>query len=98
MQECFRGGLKSSRIVQEAINEATILSLVSQGIGVGWVNGTARWRCPNRVSLSPAIDLELPLPLSLVRRKDNTSPLLARFVADVRLLPAVQRLANQRSG
>jgi DNA-binding transcriptional LysR family regulator len=48
MQECFRGGLKSPRIVQEAVNEATILSLVSQGMGVGWVNGTARWRCPNR--------------------------------------------------
>jgi hypothetical protein len=28
MHECFRGGLKSPRIVQEAMNEATILSLV----------------------------------------------------------------------
>ena len=46
MHECYRGGLKSPRIVQEAANEATILSLVSHGMGVGWVNGTARWRCP----------------------------------------------------
>ena len=45
MHECFRGGLKSPRIVQEGLNEATILSLVSHGMGVGWVNGTARWRC-----------------------------------------------------
>src|ERR1700732_3149477 len=42
MHECFRGGLKSPRIVQEGLNESTILSLVSHGMGVGWVNGTAR--------------------------------------------------------
>jgi DNA-binding transcriptional LysR family regulator len=35
MQECSRGGLKSPRIVQEGLNEATILSLVSHGMGVG---------------------------------------------------------------
>ena len=46
MHECYRGGLKSPRIVQEGLNEATILSLVSTGLGVGWVLGTARWRCP----------------------------------------------------
>ena len=45
MHECYRGGLKSPRIVQEGLNEATILSLVSTGLGVGWVLGTARWRC-----------------------------------------------------
>jgi DNA-binding transcriptional LysR family regulator len=49
MHECFRGGLKSPRIVQEGLNESTILSLVSHGMGVGWVNGTARWRCPEGV-------------------------------------------------
>jgi DNA-binding transcriptional LysR family regulator len=37
MYECFRGGLKSPRIVQEASNEATILTLVAQGMGVGFV-------------------------------------------------------------
>jgi hypothetical protein len=30
-----------------------------------------------------------------VWRKDNASPLLARFVADVRLLPEVQALAKR---
>jgi DNA-binding transcriptional LysR family regulator len=49
MNECFRGGLKTPRVVQEAVNEATILSLVSHGLGVEFVNGTARWRCPARV-------------------------------------------------
>jgi DNA-binding transcriptional LysR family regulator len=87
MRECFRGGLKAPHIVQEALNEATILSLVSQGMGVGWVNGTARWRCPARVVVLSVVDLDMPLPLALVWRKDNLSPLLAGFVDDVRLLP-----------
>ena len=41
MHECFRGGLKSPRIVQEAVNEATILSLVSCRLGVAFVSNDA---------------------------------------------------------
>ena len=37
MYECFRGGLKSPRIVQQASNEATLLTLVAQGMAVGFV-------------------------------------------------------------
>jgi DNA-binding transcriptional LysR family regulator len=92
IHECYRGGLKSPHIVQEAVNEATILSLVSHGMGVGWVNGTARWRCPERVAIIPVSDLNMPLPLSLVWRKDNTSPLLKRFADDVRQIPEVRAL------
>ena len=92
MHECFRGGLKSPRIVQEGLNEATILSLVSHGMGVGWVNGTARWRCPESVAIVSVVDLDMPLPLALAWRKDNTSPLLKRFVDDVRSLPEVRAL------
>jgi DNA-binding transcriptional LysR family regulator len=87
MRECFRGGLKTPRIVQEAVNEATILSLVSHGLGVGFVNGTARWRCPKGVVVLPVSDLNVSLQLALVWRKDNASPLLARFVAGVQDLP-----------
>jgi DNA-binding transcriptional LysR family regulator len=76
------------------VNEATILSLVSHGMGVGWVNGTARWRCPERVVIIPVSDLNMPLPLSLVWRKDNTSPLLKRFVDDVRQIREVEALNN----
>src|SRR5215469_7072293 len=79
MHECFRGGLKSPRIVQEGLNEATILSLVSHGMGVGWVNGTARWRCPETVVIVSVVDLDMPLPLALVWGKDNSSPLLKRL-------------------
>jgi DNA-binding transcriptional LysR family regulator len=95
MRECFRGGLKAPRIVQEAVNEATILSLVSHGLGVGFVNGTARWRCPKGVSILSVSDLNVSLQLALVWRKDNASALLAKFVADVRLLPEVQAFAGR---
>src|SRR5712692_4019792 len=76
MHECYRGGLKSPRIVQEGVNEATILSLVSTGLGVGWVLGTARWRCPETVVVVPVVDLNVPLTLVLAWRRDYASPLL----------------------
>ena len=96
MHECFRAGLKSPHIVQEAVNEATILSLVSCRMGVAFVSGATRWRCPESVALLPVTDLKLPLPFALVWRRDNASPLLARFVADVRQLPEVEAFANRQ--
>ncbi len=92
MRECYRGGLKSPRIVQEGLNEATILSLVSTGLGVAWVLGTARWRCPETVVILPVVDLNMPLTLALAWRRDNASPLLANFIAEVRRLPDVRAL------
>ncbi len=92
MHECYRGGLKSPRIVQEGVNEPTILSLVSTGLGVGWVLGTARWRCPETVVVLPVVDLKMPLTLALAWRRDNASPLLATFIANVRRLPDVRAL------
>jgi DNA-binding transcriptional LysR family regulator len=89
MHACFRGGLKSPRVVQEGVNEATILSLVSCGLGVAFVSGATRWRCPESVALLSVNDLKLPLPFALVWRTDNASVLLAKFVADVRSLPEV---------
>jgi DNA-binding transcriptional LysR family regulator len=80
MHECFRGGLKSPHIVQEGVNEATILSLVSCGLGVAFVSSATRWRCPESVALLPVTDLKLPLPFALIWRKDNASPLLEKFV------------------
>jgi DNA-binding transcriptional LysR family regulator len=94
MHECYRGGLKSPRIVQEGLNEATILSLVSTGLGVGWVLGSARWRCPESVVVLPVVDLNMPVSLSLAWRRDNTSPLLARFIGDVRRLPEVRAIKS----
>ena len=92
MHECFRGGLQSPRIVQEGVNEATILSLVANGLGVGWVLDTARWRCPKGVVIMSVVDLNLELPLALVWRADNDSPLLASFIGEVQRLPDVRAL------
>jgi hypothetical protein len=60
-------------------------------MGVGWVNGTARWRCPESVVIMSVVDLDLPLPLALAWRRGNTSPLLANFIDEV------QRLADVRA-
>lgn len=95
MHECYRGGLQSPRIVQEAANEATILSLVSHGMGVGWVNETARWRCPKQVVILSVTDLNMPLPMALAWRKDNSSALLASFLAEVQRFPDVRALAKK---
>src|SRR6202022_300274 len=90
LSQCYRGGLKSPRIVQEGLNEATILSLVSSGLGVGWVVGSARWRSPESVVILPVVDLDVALPLVLAWRRDNTSTLLANFIAEVQRLPDVR--------
>lgn len=95
MHECFRNGLKSPHIVQEALNEATILSLVACRMGVAFVTSATRWRCPESVVLLPVVDLKLALPFALVWRKDNASPLITKFVADVRSLPEGKAFAKR---
>jgi DNA-binding transcriptional LysR family regulator len=94
MQACSRGGL-TPRIVQEAVDQATMLSLVACGLGVAFVTDSTRWRCPKDVVLRTVIDLRLPIAVSLIWRKDNASPLLARFVAEVRQLPDVRALTRR---
>jgi DNA-binding transcriptional LysR family regulator len=95
MHACFRGGLKSPHIVQEGVNEATILSLVSCGLGVAFVSSATRWRCPESVVLVSVTDLKSPLPFALIWRRDNDSPLLARLVENVRRLPEVVGFAKK---
>ena len=70
-----------------------LLSLVSCGLGVAFVSSATRWRCPESVALLPVTDLKLPLPFALIWRKANASPLLEKFVADVRQLPEVEAFA-----
>lgn len=95
MHECFRNGLKSPHIIQEALNEATILSLVACRIGVAFVTSATRWRCPESVVLLPVADLKLPLPFAFIWRKDNLSPLLARFAAEVRSMAKGEATARR---
>jgi DNA-binding transcriptional LysR family regulator len=91
LQACSRGGLTNPRIVQEAVDQATMLSLVSCGLGVAFVADATRWRCPKEVVLREVDDLRLQLTVSCIWRKDNRSPLLARFLEHARQLAGTQR-------
>jgi len=84
--ECARGGLNAPHIVQESADESILLSLVACGVGVAIVSGSSQWRHPPGVSLLRVTDLNLRLPIALIWRKDNTSPLLTNFTADVKAL------------
>jgi len=86
MHECFRGGLKSPRIVQEGVDQAMTLGLVACRMGFAFVADEARWQCPRSVTLLPVVDLNFPVPIYLIWRKDNQSPLLQKFVAHVEAL------------
>jgi len=97
MAACAHGGLKAPRIVQETAMETIMLSLVQCRVGVAFVNSAARWRCPPGVALLPVRDLNLAFPFALMWRKDNNSPLLAKFAADVKSM-VQQRGANEVLG
>ncbi len=83
MHACVQGGLKTPRIVQQAGDHASILSLVACRLGVAFVSETTRWHCPRGVTLLPVVDLDFPAPFYLIWRKDDPSALLQRFVAQV---------------
>ncbi len=95
MRACFRGGLKSPRIVQEGFDESTALGLVATGLGVAWVLETARWRRPQDVVVVRVVDYNVPILLALAWRKDNKSPLLARFAGEVQRLPGVRAVNKE---
>jgi hypothetical protein len=54
----------------------------------------ARWRTEGVVIFS-VVDLDMPLPLALVWRRDNTSPLLANFIAEVQSLADVRAVKKR---
>src|SRR5882757_4046460 len=83
MQACARGGLSAPRIVQEAPDRDTNLGLVQCRIGISWQPETVRWHCPRGIVLLPVVDMDVRLPFNLIWKKDNSSPLLQRFVAQV---------------
>jgi DNA-binding transcriptional LysR family regulator len=84
MQECARGGLSAPRIVQEAPDRDTNLGLVLCRVGLSWQPETLRWHCPQGIALVPVVDMNVRLPFNLVWKKDNSSPVLQNFVAQVR--------------
>jgi DNA-binding transcriptional LysR family regulator len=83
MRACTRGGLSAPRIVQEATDRDTNLGLVQCRIGIAWMTESTRWHCPRNVVLLPVADMNVRLPFNLIWKKDNSSPLLQKFVAQV---------------
>ncbi len=83
MQACARGGLSAPRIVQETTDRDTQLGLVQCRIGIAWQTESTRWHCPRGIVLLPVADMKLRLPFNLIWKKDNSSPLLQKFVAQV---------------
>jgi DNA-binding transcriptional LysR family regulator len=83
MQACARGGLSAPRIVQEASDRDTNLGLVQCRIGIAWLTESTRWHCPRGIALLPVVDMDVRLPFNLMWKKDNSSPLLRKFVAQV---------------
>lgn len=84
MQACARGGLRAPRIVQEAVDRDALLGFVQCWIGIAWVTESARWHCPRGIALLPVVDMNIQLPFHLIWKKDNSSPLLQKFVALVK--------------
>jgi len=83
MHECARGGLSAPHIVQEATDRDTLLSLVQHRIGIAWMTESIRWHCPRDILLLPVVDMNVRLPFNLIWKKDNSSPLLQKFVTQV---------------
>jgi len=91
MRACARGGLSAPRIVQEATDRDTNLGLVQCRIGIAWMTESTRWHCPRGIVLLPVVDMNVRLPFSLVCKKDNSSPLLQKFVDQVKAGKITQR-------
>src|ERR1700741_4104087 len=84
MRAWARGGPKAPRIVQEATDRDTNLGLGQCRIGIAWMTESTRWHCPRGIVLLPVVDMNVRLPFSLICKKDNSSPLLQAFVAQVK--------------
>ena len=91
MQACARGGLSAPRIVQEATDRDTQLGLVQCRIGIAWQTESIRWHCPRGIVLLPVADMKIRVPYNLIWKKDNSSPLLQKFVAQVQATKITQR-------
>jgi DNA-binding transcriptional LysR family regulator len=83
MEACARGGLSAPHIVQEATDRDTVLGLVQCQTGIAWVTESTRWHCPRGVVLLPVVDMNVRLPFNVIWKKDNASPLLQKFLAQV---------------
>lgn len=77
---CKAGGLEP-HIVQEVWSPSAQISLISTGLGVGFVHSLLSEQRVHTIHLKPVEDLDLPLPLYLTWSRSAESPAVDRFVA-----------------
>ncbi len=80
MAACLAAGL-SPRLVQECATHSIMLSLISVGMGIGFIASSTRLYQSSSVRLVPIDDLELAFRVLLLWRKGDSSPALHRFVS-----------------
>jgi DNA-binding transcriptional LysR family regulator len=68
------------RISAEITTSETLVSLVSGGMGVGFIGESKRHKVPRDVILRPVVDFDFRLHADLVWREKNDSPALRRFI------------------
>lgn len=78
MEACHSQGF-SPNVGIEATSSATTFSLLSMGVGVGFVPASCRTRSPDNVSLRSVEDFFVPLDISLVWRASHSPSTLANF-------------------
>ncbi len=83
MRTCVEGGLVP-RVIQEADSEATILNLVSVGMGVSFVVSANGESPQPGVVLKPVAELKQQLQLALAWNAAQLNPLTANFITVVR--------------
>jgi DNA-binding transcriptional LysR family regulator len=81
------GGIEPSSLFLDATggmtDRDTLLNLVQCRIGIAWITESIRWHCPRGIVLLPVVDMNVRLPFNLIWKKDNSSPLLQKFVTQV---------------
>jgi DNA-binding transcriptional LysR family regulator len=83
LSRCANAGM-TLNVVQEAIGESTILTLVSTDIGVTFMTESACGRKPDNVVLIEVEDLDITITLKCLWRKNDSNPALAEFLQIVR--------------
>ncbi|MCY3684203.1 MAG: LysR family transcriptional regulator [Gemmatimonadetes bacterium] len=83
MATAYAGGL-SPNIVQEAVDEPTLMSLVSAGIGIGFCNSANKGRKPQSVDFIRVVDFEFALTLCFAWNQSNSSTHLKALLSIVK--------------
>jgi len=82
LEACRAKGF-SPRIARETYNYATMLNMVSVGIGLAIINAAQAEAWPEAVLFKKVVDLPAKLHLDLIWRRGDRSPIVANFVETV---------------